>query len=65
MKELELIEKWNLNKTFLAKKMGMLKGTFSNKFSPNHPTQLSDKEITEIRNILIEMSEDILNELNN
>lgn len=59
MEAQELIRKWKLNKGFLASKMNMLKGTFSNKLSPNHPTQFKHGEKIQLRDLLIEMSKEL------
>lgn len=56
----ELIEKWKLNKSFLASKMGMLKGTFNNKLSDDHSTQFKTEEKEYLRNILIEMGKELI-----
>jgi hypothetical protein len=53
-----IINKWELNKAFLAKKIGMLKGTFNNKFNPTHDTKFSDEEVTKLKNLLMKMRED-------
>lgn len=58
--ERELIEKWKLNKGFLASQMGMLKGTFCNKLSANHDTQFKSEEKGILQDILIELASDIL-----
>lgn len=55
----QLIDKWSLNKSFLAKKLGMLRGTFNNKINPNHYTKFSDDELTKLKAILIKMREDL------
>jgi len=55
----EIIDKWKLNRALLASKMGMPKGTFNNKLSPSHPTQFSDKELFQLKTILIQLREDL------
>jgi len=60
-KIVQLIDKWKLNKAFLAKKMGMLRGTFSNKINPTHYTNFSDVEIEKLKGILIKMRDDFKN----
>ncbi len=55
----EVIEKWKLNKGYLASKMGMLTGTFCNKLNPNHSTQFSDHETIRLKLILKELAGDL------
>ncbi len=55
----ELIEKWKLNRALLASKMGMPKGTFNNKLSPNHPTQFKPGEKIKLRDLLLEISKEL------
>lgn len=55
----EVIEKWKLNKGYLASKMGMLTGTFCNKLNPNHSTQFNDAEIIRLKLILKELAGDL------
>jgi hypothetical protein len=55
----QLIEKWSLNKAFLAKKLGMLRGTFNNKIKPDHYTKFSEQEVEKLKGILIKMREDL------
>jgi hypothetical protein len=57
----ELIEKWKLNKGHLASKMDMPKGTFNNKLSQKHPTQFKQGEKIKLRDILIEMGNELVN----
>lgn len=59
MEVADLIEKWKLNKGHLASKMGMKKGTFNNKLNPKHPTQFRTGEKIKLRDILIEMKQDL------
>ncbi len=59
----KLINKWKLNKGLLAKKMGMPLGTFCNKLSSKHSTQFSDVELVQLKMILKELQDDILNEV--
>lgn len=37
----------------------MLKGTFCNKLSPNHPTQFKPGEKIQLRDLLIEMGKEL------
>lgn len=48
-----------LNKHLLASKMGMNKGTFANKLNPDHATQFSDKELIQLKTVLIELRNDL------
>lgn len=59
----KLINKWKLNKGLLAKKMKMPLGTFCNKLSSKHQTQFSDVELVQLKMILKELQDDILNEV--
>jgi len=54
-----IIDRWKLNHTLLASKLGMLKGTFNNKLSENHPTKFSPQEIEKLKLVLIEMKIDL------
>ncbi len=55
----ELIEKWRLNKSLLASKMGMPLGTFCNKLSSKHPTKFLDREIILLKSVLLELENDL------
>lgn len=55
----EIIIKWDLNRAFLASKIGMKRGTFNNKLSPKHSTQFTPQELIQLRDILVEMGVDI------
>lgn len=60
----KLINKWKLNKGLLAKKMNMPLGTFCNKLSSKHQTNFSDTELIQLKMVLKELQDDILNEVN-
>lgn len=55
----EIIERWKVNRAFLASKMDMPKGTFNNKLNPEHDSTFSDKERNLLCQILIEMRNDL------
>lgn len=55
----EIIIKWDLNRAFLASKIGMKRGTFNNKLSPKHNTQFAPQELIKLRDIIVEMGVDI------
>ncbi len=55
----EIIIKWDLNRAFLASKIGMKRGTFNNKLSPKHSTAFSPQELIKLRDIIVEMGVDI------
>lgn len=55
----EIIIKWDLSRAFLASKIGMSRGTFSNKLSPKHSTQFTPQELIKLRDLIIEMDKDI------
>lgn len=55
----ELIENWKLNKTLLASKMGMSKSFFNNKLMERKPYSFNDEEIERLKNILIELRNDL------
>lgn len=55
----EIIEKWNLNKAFLAKKIGLLRGTFNNKIQPDHYTKFSPQEVQKLKAVLLKMRDDL------
>jgi hypothetical protein len=55
----KVIEKWKLNKGYLASKLNMPLGTFCNKLSPKHTTQFTDAEIIRLKGILIELRNDL------
>ena len=59
----KLINKWKLNKGLLAGKMDMPLGTFCNKLSSKHQTQFNDTELMQLKMILKELQDDILNEM--
>lgn len=55
----EIIDLWKVNRALLASKMDMPKGTFNNKLNPDHTATFSDKEHSQLCNILIEMRNDL------
>ena len=55
----EIITKWKLNKHHLASKMGMLRGTFNNKLNPINKTQFTEKEMIQLKQLLIELRTDL------
>lgn len=55
----KVINKWKINKSLLASKMGMPLGTFCNKLSSKHETTFSDAELIKLKIILKEMAENI------
>jgi len=55
----ELIIKWRLNRGLLASKIGMAQSTFNNKLNPKHFTSFSDKEIQLLKEILIELRNEL------
>ncbi len=57
----EIITKWKLNQTLIAKKMGMSKGNFCNKLSLNHYVKFSNNELERLTEILIELRTDLGN----
>lgn len=60
MDEIEIIKKWNINKSFIAREMNMIKGTFHNKIM-NKRTSFNEKEKILLRSILKKMAKDIMN----
>lgn len=55
----EIIIKWDLNRAFLASKIGMKRGTFNNKLSPKHTTQFTPQELIQLRDLIVQMGLDI------
>lgn len=55
----EVIEKWRLNKGFLASKMEMPIGTFCNKLSEKHTAYFTEAEIIKLKGVLIELRNDL------
>ena len=55
----DIITKWKLNQTLIAEKMGMSRGNFCNKLSPNHYVKFSDNELERLTDILIELRTDL------
>lgn len=57
-----IIDKWKINRALLASKLNMPKGTFNNKLNANHSSQFSEKELYQLKQVLIDMGND-LNEI--
>jgi hypothetical protein len=56
----KLIEKWKINKTLLADKMGIPRGTFGNKISQNQSVySFSSIEIEKLKSILLELRDEL------
>ncbi len=55
----DLIIKWKLSRGLLASKIGMAQGTFNNKLNPNHFTSFNDKEIQSLKDVLIELRNEL------
>lgn len=55
----EIIDKWKINRALLASKLKMPKGTFNNKLNPSHASQFSDKELFQLKQVLIGMRNDL------
>lgn len=56
----EIIDKWKINRALLASKLNMPKGTFNNKLNPAHASQFSDKELFQLKTVLLEMGADLM-----
>lgn len=55
----EIIIKWKLNRSLLADKMDMPKGTFNQKVNPEHTAKFTDKEAFRLKMILSELREEL------
>lgn len=55
----ELVQKYSLSKTYLAKRLDMPLGTFCNKLSEKHTAYFTPDELVKIHNVLSEMCKDI------
>lgn len=54
-----IIDKWKINKSVLASKMGMTNTTFNKKLSQKSKNNFSDAELIQLKMILKEMNSDI------
>lgn len=54
-----IIDKWKINKSVLALKMGMTNTTFNKKLSQKNSNNFSDAELVQLKMILREMNSDI------
>lgn len=54
-----IIDKWKINKSVLALKMGMTNTTFNKKLSQKSKNNFSDAELVQLKMILKEMNSDI------
>lgn len=55
----EIIDKWKINKSVLATRMGMTNTTFNKKLSVQHTNNFSDAELVQLKMILREMNSDL------
>lgn len=55
----QIIIKWKFNRSLLADKMGMPKGTFNQKVNPDHTAKFTDKEVFRLKMILSELREEL------
>lgn len=55
----EIIEKWKLNKTLLAEKLGMPKGTLSHCLAGKQYYTFSEVQLEKLKVILIELRNDL------
>lgn len=55
----QIIVKWKLNRSLLADKMDMPKGTFNQKVNPDHTAKFTDKEVFRLKMILSELREEL------
>jgi len=56
---LQFIQKWKVNNSLLASKLGMTRGAFHNKINPNHETEFTDKEKIKLKEVLRELYTDL------
>jgi hypothetical protein len=55
-----LVQKWELNKALLARKMNMLPATFNNKFNPKYThINFTPEELGKLKSILVKLREDL------
>lgn len=55
----KIINKWKINKSLLAEKMGMTNTTFNKKLDSSKTSEFSDKELIQLKMILREMCGDL------
>lgn len=55
----KIINKWKINKSLLADKMGMTNTTFNKKLDSSKATEFTDKELIQLKMILREMCGDL------
>ena len=55
----KIINKWKINKSLLAEKMGMTNTTFNKKLDSSKSTEFTDKELIQLKMILREMCGDL------
>lgn len=55
----KIINKWKINKSLLASKMGMTNTTFNKKLDSSKTSEFSDKELIQLKVILREMCGDL------
>ncbi len=55
----KIINKWKINKSLLAEKMGMTNTTFNKKLDSTKTTEFTDKELIQLKMILREMCGDL------
>lgn len=55
----KIINKWKINKSVLAQKMGMTNTTFNKKLDSRKTTEFTDKELIQLKMILREMCGDL------
>lgn len=55
----KIINKWKINKSLLAEKMGMTNTTFNKKLYSSKTSEFTDKELIQLKMILREMCGDL------
>jgi hypothetical protein len=55
----KIIDKWKINKSLLAEKMGMTNTTFNKKLDSRKTSEFTDKELIQLKMILREMCGDL------
>lgn len=55
----QIIIKWKLNRSLLAQKMDMPKGTFNQKVNPDHKAKFTDKELFRLKMVLSALREEL------
>jgi hypothetical protein len=55
----KIINKWKINKSLLADKMGMTNTTFNKKLDSTKPTEFTDNELIKLKLILRELCGDL------